>query len=119
MSLFRRGKIWHYDFWLDGIRHQGTTGFTKKGDAQDTLATLKADLIRQKFGIPLKSVHSDQAIEKYLKYASDNKPSYRTEKYHREQLIAHFGGVPLHAINLELCEKYKRKRLKAACRVRR
>ena len=113
MSLFRRGRIWHFDFLLDGVRHQGSTGFTKKCDAQDALATRRADLIRQNFGIPLKSVRFEQAIERYLKYAADNRSSYRTEKYHREQLIAHFGEIPLRAINLELCEKYKRKRLKA------
>src|SRR6266581_4181481 len=113
MSLFRRGKNWHYDFWLDGVRHQGTTGFTKRRDAEVAFAALKTDLHRQKLGIPLKSVKFEQAIEKYLKDAADNKSSYRTEKYHRKQLIAHFGRALLNAINRELCEKYKRKRLNA------
>lgn len=34
MSLKRRGRIWHYEFEIDGVRHRGTTRQTDKAKAR-------------------------------------------------------------------------------------
>jgi site-specific recombinase XerD len=35
MSLRRRGRVWHYEFELDGVRYRGTTRQTSKAAARD------------------------------------------------------------------------------------
>ena len=115
MSLYRRGKHqpWRYDFTFNGVRHQGTTHTTEKDEAVGIFASIKADLIRGKFDIPGKGARFDQAAEKYLVFAATNRAPTSSEKYHaRKHLMPHFGTVPLNSINLEICESYKRKRLK-------
>jgi integrase len=115
MSLYRRGKNrpWRYDFTFEGVRYQGTTHTTNKDEAGEILAAIRTDLIRGKFDIPAKCGRFDQTAEKYLEFATTNKASTSTEKYHvRKHLIPHFGTVPLNSISLEICETYKRKRLK-------
>src|ERR1700693_6347870 len=114
MSLYRRGKgkPWHYDFKFHGVRHQGSTHTTDKDEAALILAAIKADLVREKFDIPSKSSRFDQAAEKYLEFAATNKSSNVSEKYHvHAHLIPHFRTITLDSVNLELCERYKRKRL--------
>lgn len=49
MALYRRGRIWHYDFGLKGDRHRGSTGFEKKADAQEYVEQLRRSL---KLGSP-------------------------------------------------------------------
>ena len=114
MSLYRRGKNkpWHYDFIQDGVRYQGSTHTAIRDEAEKIVAAVRADLTRGKFDIPTKSARFNLAAEKYLEYARINKASETTEKYHvRKHLIPHFCEVPLNSINLELCERYKRKRV--------
>lgn len=33
MALYKRGRVWHYDFAVKGERYRGSTGFEKKADA--------------------------------------------------------------------------------------
>lgn len=33
MALYKRGRVWHYDFTVKGVRYRGSTGFEKKADA--------------------------------------------------------------------------------------
>jgi integrase len=51
MSLFKRGKIWYFDFVRNGIRQQGSTGLTNLNKARDVEATLKSEAALAKFGI--------------------------------------------------------------------
>jgi site-specific recombinase XerD len=44
MSLFKRGRIWHYDFQLHGVRHRGTTEETSKTAAREKLDSIRANL---------------------------------------------------------------------------
>jgi integrase len=114
MSLYRRGKNrpWRYDFTFEGVRYQGTTHTTNRDEAGEILAAIKTDLIRGKFDIPAKCGRFDQTAEKYLEFATTNRASTSTEKYHvRKHLIPHFRTIPLNSVNLELCERYKIKRL--------
>lgn len=35
MSIERRGRFWHYEFWIEGVRHRGTTKQTSKTLARE------------------------------------------------------------------------------------
>ncbi len=114
MSLYKRGSYWHYDFYFDGVRHQGSTRQKRLREAERIVDAMKADLARSKFALPHRSLPFQEMADRYSEYASVNKPSFVTEKYHlRKHLVPYFQCVTLAAINLELCEKYKRKRLAA------
>ena len=45
MSLYKRGRVWHYDFTVKGERQRGTTGFTAKADAAEYVENLRRALI--------------------------------------------------------------------------
>jgi integrase len=56
LSLIRRGKIWHYDFIIDGVRHRGSTKCERKAEArsfEDDLRrrALVVDISQAKFTI--------------------------------------------------------------------
>lgn len=51
MTLVKRGRIWHYDFWYKGARHQSTTGQELKDDAEQVERDVKRQLRREAFGI--------------------------------------------------------------------
>lgn len=44
MSVYKRGDIWHFDFTLKGVRHRGSTGFTKRADALSYVENARRDL---------------------------------------------------------------------------
>ena len=51
MTLLKRGRIWHYDFWYAGARHQGTTGQDLRDDAEQVERDVKRRLRQEAFGI--------------------------------------------------------------------
>jgi integrase len=114
MSLIKRGKYYHYDFLYEGERHQGSTGMQKLRDAERVENALKTDLARRRFGLPSETVRFSEACDRYSEVAKTNaKPAYVTEKYHiSAHLKPHFGDIMVHAISLDTCERYKRKRLR-------
>jgi integrase len=114
MALFKRGNFWYYDFWFEGIRYQKSTKLSDKREAEKAENAVKTDLARRKFTLPSKSLRFRELCEKYAEFAKTNgKHSYVTEKYHiSNHLVPHFGEILVHAINMDTCEKYKRKRLR-------
>jgi len=46
MSLFKRGRVWWYDFQVRGVRIRETSGFTSKSEAARVEALRKANLIQ-------------------------------------------------------------------------
>jgi len=113
MALYKRGEYWHYDFRFEGKRYQRSTRQRSKREAEKVLHAAQADLARRTFNLPAKSVAFAEISDGYVEcLQTDQKPSYVTVKYHlRKNLLPHFGETPIHAVNLELCERYKRKRL--------
>jgi len=114
MALFKRGKYWSYDFWFEGIRYQKSTKLSDKREAQKVECAVRTDLARRKFTLPSKSLRFSELCERYAEFAKTNgKPAYGTEKYHiATHLVPHFGEILVHAINLDVCERYKKNRLK-------
>ena len=114
MSIYKRGRFWHFDFRFDGVRYQGSTRQTSKREAEQVLSVRKADRARRRVNLPAKGVQFKDASDRYEAFCrTDSRPSYAVEKYHiRKHLRPYFGEILLHALNREVCERYKRKRLK-------
>jgi len=115
MALFKRGKCWYYDFWFEGVRYQKSTKQRDKREAGKVEDSVRSDLARRKFNLPSKSLRFRELCDRYAEVAKTNrKRAYVVERYHVcKHLVPHFGEILVHAINLDLCEKYKRQRLKA------
>jgi hypothetical protein len=114
MALYRRGHIWYYEFWFDGVRFQGSTRQSNKREAERIIAALKADVARRRVNLPSKSVKFQEISDRYEELSkTDGRPSYVSEKYHiKNRLVPYFGDILVHALNREIVEKYKRKRLR-------
>ena len=114
MPLYKRGAYWHFDFRFDGVRYQGSTRLTSKREAEQILSVKKADLARRIVGLPAKSVKFIKVSERFEEFCrSNSRPSYSVERFHiKNHLVPYFGEIAVHAITREVCEKYKRKRLK-------
>jgi hypothetical protein len=87
---------------------------TDKREAQKVEGAVRTDLARRRPTRPSKSLRFSELCERYAEFAKTNgKPAYIREKYHIAiDLVPHFGEILVHAINLDLCERYKKNRLK-------
>ena len=51
MSLTKRGKVWWYEFVLDGIRHRGSTKLSNKDKARIVESAVRTQIVNGRFGI--------------------------------------------------------------------
>jgi integrase len=59
MTLVKRGRYWHYDFWYRGKRHQRSTEQELRADAEQVEREAKRHLRREAHGIaPLEPAHT-------------------------------------------------------------
>ncbi len=114
MGLYKRGKRWYYEFWVDGVRYQASTRQTNKREAERIISVKKGDVTRRRAGLPPKSVKFREVSERFEELCrSNSRPSYSVEKFHiKNHLVPYFGDIAVHAITREVVENYKRKRLK-------
>src|SRR5688572_12848459 len=55
MAVYKRGKVFHYEFEHAGRRYRGTTGQTREGDALDVEATVRLKVRQRTHGIAVES----------------------------------------------------------------
>ena len=51
MTIYKKGNIYWYDFWRDGIRYRSTTGIRRKADAEIIENAKKVELAKEAVGI--------------------------------------------------------------------
>jgi integrase len=67
-TIYKRGNIYWYQVRLEGKQYQGSTKTGNKKLAQQIANTIETDLVRNKFGIPVKSNYTFlTAWEQYIK----------------------------------------------------
>src|SRR2546427_5602264 len=121
MSLYRRGRIYWYDFWFRGNRIRQSTGLANKTAAVRAEAIRKAGLAEGRAGIvrpepcptfekfvnaeflPWSRKQHQTHPRTYLRYRVSSKP-----------LIAFFGKLQLDAITGGQVEKFKVARVEEA-----
>jgi site-specific recombinase XerD len=123
MSLIQRGKkkIWHYDVIIDGQRIRGTTRVKDKKDAEDILAKVRSDVVKQKYyPKPAESPGEKKLfcdmMERFVKehnyyrrrrISKNTKMSYA---YSLKHLLPAFKRITLSKITDELIRQYQRDR---------
>ena len=113
MGVFQRGHHYYIDYWVEGRRFREKAGRTKR-EAENALATVKADILRGKFSIRRKVTvtFKDYADRYMIEYSKPNKRSWKRDQASLVQLLPFFGNEPLEKINKFRVEQYQTNRLR-------
>ena len=116
MSLIQRGKknIWHIDIIIDGQRIRQSTGTSIKEDAEDILAKIRSEIVKQKYypKPPEENRLFCEMMEKFVKehrqhrgkmISQNTKKSYAHSLKH---LLPIFAEIPLKKITSERIKRY-------------
>jgi len=104
---------WCIDFTYRGQRVRRIIGKSKT-EAQDAIATIKTDIIREKYGFKKKEklITFEAFAKDFFNTHSKNKKSWRRDEASLKNLTPFFKGRALSNIGPELVEKYKTARAK-------
>lgn len=113
MALYRRGRIWYADFYVQGQRVQVSAGTTNRREAQKCYVLRLSEIEQHMYVKPTK-VTLSQFGEQYLDFAKVNKRSWLRD----EQILVHlgkfFGTNLLNNIGPLQVEQYKQARIAEA-----
>ena len=111
MAIFKRGRIYHYDFELNGHRYYGSTKRTSKQSAENVVAVLRRRILDGVQGVPnSKAMPPLSAFaDRFLEWAKSNL-SEATEQLHEINVVSlkrFFHGKLLTEITPEAGEEFK------------
>ncbi len=107
MPIYRRGRIWYADFYINGRRVQTSTGTSNKREAERFLAMRRVDDTK-----PIRTPFKEFA-ERYMVYAKTNKRSWIRDEQMLKQLTGFFAPALLSEIGPMSVEDYKLQRIEA------
>ncbi len=111
MPVYRRGRIWWYNFEFQGRHIQESSGFTNKTAALRVEAKRKADLLDRRAGFTKSKLTPkfEEYVEQFLKWSQlQHKP--KTHELHDlncQTLMRFFRGKYLDEVTLEMVEDFK------------
>ena len=114
MSLFKKGRTWYIDYYVEGKRRREAVGTNLKV-AERALAKRHVQVAEHRFLEIAKSpkVSFDELSKIYMEYAEANKLSWSRDKQSIDRLLALYGGKCISEITPLSLENYKSRRLKA------
>src|SRR5262245_41467149 len=89
VSLIKRGKYWHFDFWFHKTRHQGSTECTNKVKAALWLSAYRTNLVNQGVGLVEKApapILSMFLLGDFLKSVEQGAKNPRTLNTYRKKI---------------------------------
>ena len=108
MSLLKRGSVWWSYFYVDGVRHQQSTGTSNRKRAESIEAKLKEEANNSRFQL----VQADPNMtfgELAVRFVSSG--SVRPHHlYHLKFLLPFFSDTPVLRITKSAAEEYRRQR---------
>ncbi|MEN6560103.1 MAG: site-specific integrase [Acidobacteriota bacterium] len=109
--IYKRGKVWYIDFWVDGCRkREKASGL--KDEALRSLAAKRTDVERGSLGFERKQALHFSGFAKEYEQIRAGTRSIRSVRGYIKHLASHFGEIPLSKITPEMVEAYKQKRMK-------
>ncbi len=120
MAIYRRGKVWWYNFEFQGRRVQESSGFTNKKRALDAEAVRRTELLERRAGISQKKLAPkfEEHVEKFLAWSKQqHRP--KTRELHGtncDTLLRFFRGKWLDEITPGMVEDFKLARANEARR---
>ncbi len=113
MGVYKKGKNYYIDFYVDGRRKREKIGPSKKL-AENVLSKRKVEIAEGKFLdiVKKEKIKFEDFAKEYLNvHSKPNKKSWKMDSYHLEELKKHFKGKYLYAITANDIERFKVKRL--------
>ncbi|MCK4858078.1 MAG: site-specific integrase [candidate division Zixibacteria bacterium] len=113
MALFKKGRTWYVDYYVDGKRKREAVGPNRKM-AEKILMKRKTQIAENKYLDVVKKPKTtfDELAKIYMDYAKTNKLSWTRDQLSIKTLATSFGGKRLGEITPLAIEGYKSKRLK-------
>jgi len=122
MSVYRRkNKDGSYTWWfsktINGVRHRQRIPTAKtRRQAKDAESEFMSQLHDDTYGKTKGTITLKEFFDKYMKWARENKKSWKHDDFRSRPLLAAFGNKRLCDISSFHVEAYKRKRLKTPVR---
>ncbi len=115
MSLWKRGNTWWSYFYLDGVRHQATTGTNNRRQAEQIEQKLKTEANARRFQL----VQYDPKLtvgDIILKFVTDA-PAKSHHMFQFKTLLPFFGDTLVLRLNRNMAQEYRlwRKRESTVC----
>lgn len=118
MSLLKRGNVFWSYFYIDGVRHQFSTGATNRRQAQTVEAKLKEEVNARRFQL----VQTDPQVsfgEVAARFVASG-IAHPHHLYHLKFLLPYFGDTPIRQLSRPMTEEFRRARqqenLKRPCK---
>ena len=112
--IFKRHGTWHIDYSIDGERLRRKIG--TKGQAQDALAAVKADILRGEYRLTSDCrVRVRDFTDEYLEYVKARGRVWKRHEASLKSIVPFFGDYLLSRITLDDIIGYKLKREKTVC----
>jgi len=113
MGIYKQGDHYNIDIRIDGRRIRERGGRTKR-EAEDALATVRADILRGEFRLPKRAkVKFENFAKKYYEeYSKVRKRSWMSDRVCLKTLVPFFSGMPLGKITPFTVEQYQLRRAK-------
>jgi len=111
MSVFKRGRKWSYDFWVNGKRYRGSIPEARvKAQAERAENAIRDQIYQGKYGKqePPAPLLRDFITDTFLPWSKVNKRTWLHDEYRSRPLIKALGNKPMDEISPILIEKYKR-----------
>ena len=108
MSLFKRGNVWWAYFYVDGIRHQYSTGTSNRRQAENIEAKLKQEVHDRRFQIVQADPNMTFGQLAACFVASGTVRPHHC--YHLKFLLPYFSDVPLLRLTKPMAEEFRRRR---------
>jgi integrase len=118
MSVRKRGRVWYYDFMIEGVRYCARVpGARDKNEAAIAEGQARHAVYTGTYGVPTGTeVFIDYAEGDYLTWARDAKRSWKSDEQHIGVFSRHFGRKRFKDISVLTVEEFKRKRRAAPTR---
>ncbi len=115
MSLFKRGNVWWTYFYIDGVRHQQSTGATNRRQADAIEMKLKAEANARRHRIVEYDPHLTVA-SLAARFLGDGDPRPH-HVWHLKSLLPYFGEIAVIRLNRNMAREYRawRKKHETVC----
>lgn len=108
MSLLKRGSVWWSYFYLDGVRHQFSTGASNRRQAETIETKLKEEANGRRFQLVQLDPHMtfDALAARFLASGS----AHPHHIYHLKFLLPFFGETPVLRLTKPMTEEFRTRR---------
>ncbi|HZR18562.1 MAG TPA: tyrosine-type recombinase/integrase [Verrucomicrobiae bacterium] len=105
MSLFKRGNVWWTYYYIDGVRHQESTGATNRRQADAIEMKLKAEANARRHRIVEYDPHlTVAALAARFLGDADPRPHH---VWHLKSLLPYFGDLAVVRLNRNMAREYR------------